>query len=86
MAAGLAKTTGATPSSASATAANWEVMAKLAKEHKALPGRGADTIAGLAELTEKLVAAGVEDLVLDPVARGFQWFAGSLDPGPAGWR
>jgi acetyl-CoA decarbonylase/synthase complex subunit gamma len=31
----------------------------------------ADSIAGLAELTEKLVAAGVEDLVLDPAVRSF---------------
>ena len=31
----------------------------------------ADSVAGLAELTEKLVAAGVEDLVLDPAVRGF---------------
>jgi acetyl-CoA decarbonylase/synthase, CODH/ACS complex subunit gamma len=71
MAAGLAKTTGATPLICAATAANWEAMAKLAKEHKAPLVVRADTISGLAELTEKLVAAGVEDLVLDPVARGF---------------
>jgi acetyl-CoA decarbonylase/synthase complex subunit gamma len=71
MAAGLAKTTGTTPLICAATAANWEAMAKLAKEHKAPLVVRADTIAGLAELTEKLAAAGVENLVLDPAARGF---------------
>ena len=71
MAAGLAKTAGVTPLLCAATAANWEAMAKLAKEHKAPLVVRADTLAGLAELTEKLVAAGVEDLVLDPAVRGF---------------
>ena len=50
-------------------------MAKLAKSAKAPLVVRADSLAGLAELTEKLVAAGVEDLVLDPAVRGF---AGSL--------
>ncbi|MCX7707041.1 MAG: acetyl-CoA decarbonylase/synthase complex subunit gamma, partial [Anaerolineae bacterium] len=76
MAAGLAKTAGVTPLLCAATAANWEAMAKLAKEAKApLAVRGA-TVAELAELTEKLVAAGVEDLVLDPAVRSF---GGSLN-------
>jgi acetyl-CoA decarbonylase/synthase complex subunit gamma len=71
MAAGLAKTTGGAPLLCAATAANWEAMAKLAKEAKApLVVRGA-TLGELAELTEKLAAAGVEDLVLDPTARSF---------------
>ena len=71
MAAGLAKTAGVTPLLCAATAANWEAMAKLAKEAKAPLAVRADSIAGLAELTEKLVAAGVEDLVLDPAVRSF---------------
>ena len=73
MAAGLAKTAGVTPLVCAATAANWEAMAKLAKEAKAPLVVRAESVAGLAELTEKLVAAGVEDLVLDPAgpARGF---------------
>ncbi len=71
MAAGLAKTTGSTPLICAATPANWEGMAKLAKEHKAPLVVRAETIADLAELTQKLVAAGVEDLVLDPAARSF---------------
>ncbi len=76
MAAGLAKATGITPLLCAATAANWEAMAKLAKDAKApLVVRGA-TLGELAELTEKLVAAGVEDLVLDPAVRSF---GGSLN-------
>ncbi len=73
MAAGLAKTAGVTPLVCAATATNWEAMAKLAKEAKAPLVVRAESVAGLAELTEKLVAAGVEDLVLDPAgpARGF---------------
>ena len=71
MAAGLAKATGGAPLLCAATASNWEAMAKLAKDAKApLVVRGA-TLGELAELTEKLVAAGVEDLVLDPTARSF---------------
>ena len=71
MAAGLAKSSGVTPLLCAATAANWEAMAKLAKDAKAPLVVRADAIAGLAELTEKLVSAGVEDLVLDPAVRSF---------------
>ena len=71
MAAGLAKATGGAPLLCAATAANWEAMAKLAKDAKAPLVVRADSVAGLAELTEKLVAPGVEDLVLDPAVRGF---------------
>ena len=71
MAAGLPKATGGVPLLCAATASNWEAMAKLAKDAKApLVVRGA-TLGELAELTEKLAAAGVEDLVLDPTARSF---------------
>lgn len=76
MAAGLAQVAGVTPLLCAATAANWEALAKLAKGAKAPLVVRADTIAGLAELTEKLVAAGIEDLVLDPAVRGF---GGSLN-------
>ena len=76
MAAGLAKAAGVTPLLCAATAANWEAMAKLAKEAKAQLVIRADSVQGLAELTEKLVAAGVEDLALDPVVRSF---GGSLN-------
>jgi acetyl-CoA decarbonylase/synthase, CODH/ACS complex subunit gamma len=75
MAAGLAKTGGIAPLICAATAGNWEAMAKLAQENKAPLVVRAQTLGELAELTEKLVAAGVEDLVLDPAVRDF---AGSL--------
>lgn len=71
MAAGLAKTAGVTPLICAATADNWEAMAKLAKEAKAPLVVRADSVAGLAELTGKLTAAGVEDLALDPAVRSF---------------
>jgi len=75
MSAGLAKAVGVTPLLCAATAANWEAMAKLAKDAKAPLVLRADSVAGLAELTQKVVAAGVENLVLDPAVRGF---SGSL--------
>ena len=75
MAAGLAKAGGVVPLICAATAGNWEAMAKLAKDNKAPLVVRAQTVGELAELTEKLVAAGVEDLVLDPAVRDF---AGSL--------
>lgn len=75
MAAGLTKAAGVAPLLCAATAANWEGMAKLAKEAKAPLVVRADSIADLAALTEKLTAAGIEDLVLDPALRGF---SGSL--------
>jgi acetyl-CoA decarbonylase/synthase complex subunit gamma len=76
MAAGLAATGGTVPLLCAATAQNWEAMAKLAKEHKAPLAVRAENPAALADLTTKLVAAGVEDLVLDPTERGF---SGSLN-------
>ena len=72
----------ASPLLCAATAANWEAMAKLAKDAKAPLVVRADTVAGLAELTEKLVAAGVEDLVLDPAVRELRRLAGGADPVP----
>lgn len=75
MAAGLAKTAGVVPLICAATADNWEAMAKLAKGAKAPLAVRADSLAGLADLTGKLTAAGVEDLVLDPALRSF---SGSL--------
>ncbi len=69
--AGLAKVSGVTPLLCAATAANWEAMVVLAKAAKAPLVVRAETLPGLAELTEKLVAAGVEDLVLDLAVRSF---------------
>jgi len=53
-----------------ATADNWEAMAELAKKHKAPLAIKADTLDGLADLSEKVGKAGVPDIVLDPGARG----------------
>ena len=71
MAAGLAAMDGVAPLLAAATEANWEAMAKLAAQYKAPLVARAGSIEALAELTQKLTAAGVEDLVLDPAARDF---------------
>jgi acetyl-CoA decarbonylase/synthase complex subunit gamma len=52
-----------------ANAENWEEMAGLAKQHEAnlaVLGHGLEE---LAELTDKVKAKGVEDMVLDPLAR-----------------
>ena len=56
-----------------ATPANWEAMAKLAKQYNvplAVRIEGG-TLADLSELAEKIKATGVEDLVLDPGARDY---------------
>jgi acetyl-CoA decarbonylase/synthase complex subunit gamma len=71
LAAGLAKAGSIKPLLCAATAENWEAVAKLAKEHKAPVVVRAETPAGLADLTGKLTAAGVEDLALDPAVRDF---------------
>jgi acetyl-CoA decarbonylase/synthase complex subunit gamma len=66
--AGLGILTNETALLCAADANNWEAMADLAKTHKAaLAVRGA-TLDELADLTEKIKAKGVEDLVLDPLA------------------
>jgi acetyl-CoA decarbonylase/synthase complex subunit gamma len=53
-----------------ATADNWEAMAAVAQEGGAsLAVRSKDGLDELADLTEKLKGAGVEDLVLDPGSR-----------------
>lgn len=51
-----------------ADAGNWEAMADLAKAQKAALAVRAETLDELADLTEKIKAKGVEDLVLDPAA------------------
>jgi len=45
---------------------NWQAMAEIAKSGKAPLAVRADTLDGLAELTQSLTQAGLEDLVLDP--------------------
>jgi acetyl-CoA decarbonylase/synthase complex subunit gamma len=71
MAAGLAKRDGVAPLIIAAAEGNWEAMAKLAVEHKAPLAVRAGSVQALAGLTEKLTAAGVEDLVLAPAVHDF---------------
>ncbi len=53
-----------TPLLACATADTAEVVAKIAKDNKCPMVAAADSVEGLAELTETIKAAGVEDIVL----------------------
>jgi acetyl-CoA decarbonylase/synthase complex subunit gamma len=72
MAAGLAAAGPGAPLLYAADADNAAAMAELAKSARAPLAVRAATLEGLAELTEALRKAGVEDLVLDPLARGHQ--------------
>ncbi len=65
--AGLAALPGEKPLLCGADASNWEKVAELAKASGCPLAVSADTIDGLAGLTEKIKAKGVEDLVLDPM-------------------
>ncbi len=69
MAAGLEQLDGEAPLICSANSDNWEAMADLAKSHKAALTVSATSLDELAELTGKISAKGVEDLVLDPAFR-----------------
>jgi acetyl-CoA decarbonylase/synthase complex subunit gamma len=69
MAAGLRAADGETPLIYAATAANWQAMAELAKQHQAPLAVSAAGLEPVAELTQKITAAGVEDLVIDPGGR-----------------
>jgi acetyl-CoA decarbonylase/synthase complex subunit gamma len=68
MEAGLKALDGEAPLVYGADASNWEPMAALAKKYGAALAVIADSLDGLASLTEKIKAAGVEDMVLHPVA------------------
>jgi acetyl-CoA decarbonylase/synthase complex subunit gamma len=72
VAAGLEAISGETPLIYGADAQNWEAMADLASKNKASLAIIATTLDELAELTEKVKAKGVEDLVLDPGGRNLQ--------------
>ncbi len=63
--AGLQAGAGERPLIHAADAQNWQAMAALAKAYGAALAVTADSLAGLAELTTNINAAGVEDLVLD---------------------
>jgi acetyl-CoA decarbonylase/synthase complex subunit gamma len=69
MAKGLEAAGGTRPLINGATANNWEAFADLAKKHDAPMTVRADTVSGLAELTEKITGAGVQEIVLDPGVR-----------------
>ena len=69
MAQGLDAAEGTRPLIYGATADNWEAFAGLAKKHDAPMAIRADSLSVLAELTEKIKEAGVEEIVLDPGVR-----------------
>ena len=69
MAKGLEAAEGTRPLIYGATADNWETFADLAKKHEAPMAIRADSLSSLAELTEKIKAAGIEEIVLDPGVR-----------------
>jgi acetyl-CoA decarbonylase/synthase complex subunit gamma len=78
IAAGLQETQGETSLIYGANEENWEGMAALAKEHKVALAVSAPDLDGLAALTEKVKATGVEDMVLDPAPRDLNgWLAAS---------
>lgn len=68
LAAGLSCLPGEAPLLYATTAAEWEQLAELARQHKAPLAVAAPTLEELAGLTEKVRACGVEDLVLVPTA------------------
>jgi len=67
--AGLNALKGETPLIYGADSGNWESFANTAKEVKAAVGVVAGSLAEMADLTEKIKAAGIEDLVIDPGGR-----------------
>ena len=69
--AGLRAVDGENPLIHAANGDNWEAMAELAKQHQASLVVTADNLDELADLTEKIKAAGVENMVLDPGGREF---------------
>jgi acetyl-CoA decarbonylase/synthase complex subunit gamma len=69
MAKGLEAAEGTQPLIYGATAGSYEAFAELAKKHGAPMAIRADTLSALADLTEKIKGAGVEDIVLDPGVR-----------------
>ncbi len=69
MAQGLEAAEGTRPLIYGATADNWEAFADLAKKHDAPMAVRADSLSSLAELTEKIKGAGIEEIVLDPGVR-----------------
>jgi acetyl-CoA decarbonylase/synthase complex subunit gamma len=67
--AGLQSLQGEAPLIYGADMNNWESYVDLAKENKTSLGLVAGSLAELADLTEKIKAKGVEDIVIDPGGR-----------------
>lgn len=67
--AGLAAADGTRPLLYAATAENWQAVAEVAKAANAPVAVRADSLDGLADLTEKVKGAGIQDIVLDPGVR-----------------
>lgn len=72
VAAGLSVLSGESPLVYGADAQNWEAFADLAAKNKASLAIVAASLDELADLTEKVKAKGIEDLVLDPGGRNLQ--------------
>jgi acetyl-CoA decarbonylase/synthase, CODH/ACS complex subunit gamma len=68
--AGLSELSGEAPLIASADAQNWEAMAELGRQSKSALVVKAESLDGLADLTEKIKTKGIEDLILEPAATG----------------
>ena len=66
---GLEAAKGTRPLIYGATAESWQGFAALASKHGAAMAIRADTVSALAELTEEIKEAGVQDIVLDPGVR-----------------
>ena len=76
--AGLEACSGETPMIHAADASNWETMADLAIKYKAALAVKSASLDELAELTEKIKAKGVEDMVLDLSSTNMgEWLARS---------
>jgi acetyl-CoA decarbonylase/synthase complex subunit gamma len=67
--AGIQALQGETPLVYGADAQNWDSFADLAKANKTALGVIAGSLAEMAELTDKIKAKGVEDMVIDPGGR-----------------
>lgn len=67
--AGVKALQGETPMIYGADAKNWEAFADLAKESKAALGVIGASLSEIAEITDKIKAKGVEDMVIDPGGR-----------------
>ncbi len=67
--AGLAAADGGRPLLYAATAENWRAVAEVAKAANAPVAVRADSLDGLADLTEKVKGTGIQDIVLDPGVR-----------------